>query len=219
MEFVPNYHGIVIARVFLGVCETGLFPAATYFFITWYCRFEVQARISIFYSAASFDGAFSGFLVYSINYMDGVAGLEGWQWIFILEGIITVVFGISCLKLLPDSPATARFLDRSQRNFLVSRLQLDSGSKNGVVWIAEPFKWRYLRSAFKDWKVWLPVAGAWGNNISVYSFIYTAPTVIVEIGYSAAHAQLISMGNLGGAIGSNIYLAQQKPHYWLGYRI
>lgn len=96
---VQGYHGLIITRVILGVCESGFFPAATYLvsqhtFIlcgdggpadfqkvtTWYCRFEIQRRLAVFYSAASLAGAFSGILAYGIQHMDGVGGLEGWRW-------------------------------------------------------------------------------------------------------------------------------------------
>ena len=77
---VQGYHGLIITRVILGVCESGFFPAATYLVTTWYCRFELQRRLAVFYSAASLAGAFSGILAYGIQHMEGVGGLEGWRW-------------------------------------------------------------------------------------------------------------------------------------------
>lgn len=93
---VQNYHGLIATRVILGVCESGFFPAATYLVLllaveshpyadicqvtTWYCRFELQRRLAVFYSAASLAGAFSGILAYGIQHMDGIGGLEGWRW-------------------------------------------------------------------------------------------------------------------------------------------
>lgn len=103
---VQGYYGLIATRVMLGVCEAGFFPAASYLVTTWYCRFEVQRRLSVFYSAAALAGAFSGILAYGISFMDGTGGLEGWRWIFILEGILTVVVGASLHWTLPDSPET-----------------------------------------------------------------------------------------------------------------
>lgn len=60
----------------------------------WYCRHEIQFRQALFFSAASIAGAFSGLLAFAIAKMDGTAGLEGWRWIFILEGIATVVAAV-----------------------------------------------------------------------------------------------------------------------------
>ena len=64
--------------------QSGFFPAATFLLTLWYLRYEVQRRMAVFYAAASLSGAFSGLLAYAIEKMDGIAGLPGWKWIFIL---------------------------------------------------------------------------------------------------------------------------------------
>lgn len=66
---VKGYHGLIATRVMLGVAEAGFFPAASYLVTTWYCRFEVQRRLSVFYSASALAGAFSGILAYGIQHM------------------------------------------------------------------------------------------------------------------------------------------------------
>lgn len=84
MGIVQNYSGLLAARFFLGVTEAGLFPGVAYYITMWYCRHEAQFRQALFFSAASVAGAFSGLLAFGIAHMDGVGGLEGWRWIFIL---------------------------------------------------------------------------------------------------------------------------------------
>jgi MFS family permease len=309
---VQNYHGLLVTRIMLGLTESGFFPAATYLLTTWYCRFEVQTRLSVFFSAASMAGAFSGLLAFAIQNMDGVGGLGGWRWIFILEGIVTVAVGVTLPWTLPDSPETASFLTQAEKDFIQRRLRQDAGTADGQVNTSEGFKWRYLRAALGEWKLYFAVIIYWGNSICLYGFTYSAPTIILELGYTSAQAQLltipiyvvgvistitfsvladrhqkrwqfivipysialcgfiglisiphpkvpgltyaflftipggvyppligclswvannlapswkravgmallISIGNMGGAIGSNIFLAKQAPHYWLGY--
>jgi MFS family permease len=77
MGTITDYRGLLIARFFLGVAESGFFPAATYLLTIWYLRYEVQRRMAVFYAAASLSGAFSGLLAYGIQHMDGVSGLAG----------------------------------------------------------------------------------------------------------------------------------------------
>jgi hypothetical protein len=84
---------LIVTKVLLGLLEPGFFPADTYLLTTWYCRFEVQTRMAVFFSAAPLASAFSGLLAATIVNMDGSAGLGGWGWILILEGIVTVVVG------------------------------------------------------------------------------------------------------------------------------
>lgn len=67
----------------------------------------MQYRQALFYSAASIAGAFSGLLAFAIAKMDGVGGYRGWRWIFILEGLLTVIVAVAAYFLMPDYPDTA----------------------------------------------------------------------------------------------------------------
>ncbi|KAF2814447.1 putative MFS nicotinic acid transporter Tna1 [Mytilinidion resinicola] len=189
---VKGYSGLLAVRIFLGFTEAGLFPGATYILTNWYCRRELQGRMAFFYSAATLAGAFSGLLAYAIIKMDGVGGLAGWRWIFILEGIVTVVVACVLPFVLPDSPETARFLSEKDRRFLVQRLSRDSGS-TGRVNTNEAFQWRYVWAAATDVKVYLTTFILWANPIAGYGLIFTLPTVIHELGYSASNAQLLTI--------------------------
>ncbi|KAG0288963.1 hypothetical protein BGZ96_007364, partial [Linnemannia gamsii] len=93
-------------------------------------------------------GAFGGLLAYGISHMDGVCGLEGWQWIFILEGIPTIVVCVIAYIYLPDFPATSAFLTPAERALAIKRLAVDVGPSD-----ESRFSWVQFRAAFKDWKV------------------------------------------------------------------
>ena len=140
----------------------------------WYCRHEIQLRQALFFSAASIAGAFSGLLAFAIAKMDGVGGLEGWRWIFILEGIVTVVVAISAYFLLFDFPETAGFLTQEEKDFVVHRLkyqgQVDPSSaaagggqgQGPQVAEADEFRWAYVWQAFSDWQIWVNIFVYWG---------------------------------------------------------
>src|SRR5512142_2526966 len=131
-----------------------------YYLTMWYCRHEIQLRQALFFSAASIAGAFSGLLAFAISKMDGVGGLEGWRWIFILEGIATVLIAVLAFFALHDFPETASFLTEEERAFVVFRLKYqgqvvgkdDSESEGRThhpqVAQAEEFRWRYVMDAF-----------------------------------------------------------------------
>lgn len=167
MGIVQNYHGLLIARIFLGVTEAGLFPGVAYYLTMWYCRHEIQFRQAMFFSAASIAGAFSGLLAFGIAKMDGVGGYEGWRWIFILEGIVTVLVAIWAFFALYDFPETASFLTEEERAFVIYRLkyqgQVTTGNSTGPqVPEAGEFQWAYVWSAFKDWQIWVNIFVYWG---------------------------------------------------------
>lgn len=68
-------------RVILGVLEAGFFPGCAYLMSTWYTRYELQKRYSVFYLIGSGASAFAGILAYGLMQMKGLANLNGWCWI------------------------------------------------------------------------------------------------------------------------------------------
>lgn len=86
--------------------------------------------------------------------MSGVAGMEGWRWIFILEGILTVIVAIAAYFLMFDYPATASFLDETEKAWVIERLK-HQGSRESthIVTHKETFQRKYVVAAFTDWQV------------------------------------------------------------------
>ncbi|KAK0638944.1 major facilitator superfamily domain-containing protein [Cercophora newfieldiana] len=211
MGIVRGYSGLLAARIFLGVTEAGLFPGVAYYLTMWYTRGELQLRQAMFFSAASIAGAFSGLLAFAIAKMDGTAGLEGWRWIFILEGIATVVVALGAYFLLYDFPETATFLTEEERAFVVFRLKYQgladkkrkenegveegvvSGRQGHMVAEADEFKWLYVRQAFLDWQIWVNIFVYWGIVCPLYGISLFLPTIIRELGYTASTAQLMTV--------------------------
>lgn len=166
MGIVQSYEGLLIARIFLGVTEAGLFPGVAYYITMWYARHEAQFRQALFFSAASVAGAFSGLLAFGIAHMDGVGNLAGWRWIFILEGILTVIVAVTAYFTLYDFPETATFLTEEERAFVVYRLKYQDfkGEEDGKVRVAQDdsFQWKFVKAAFLDWQIWTNVWVYWG---------------------------------------------------------
>lgn len=72
-------------RAILGGLEAGLFPGSVYLLSTWYPRYELQKRNSVFFLIGSVASGFGGILAYGLSQMDGLGGLSGWRWIFIVR--------------------------------------------------------------------------------------------------------------------------------------
>lgn len=114
---VHSFGGLLAVRLFLGLCEGGLLCGMVLYLSTMYKKNELQLRVGIFYASASLSGAFGGLLATAILKMDGVGGLAGWRWIFILEGIATVLIGILAAAMMPAGLGTARFFTEEERIF------------------------------------------------------------------------------------------------------
>ncbi|PAV20477.1 MFS general substrate transporter [Pyrrhoderma noxium] len=120
---VQNFRGLVVIRIMLGFCEGGLLPGIILYLSTIYKRHELQLRVGVFYASASLSGAFGGLLATAIIKIDGIGGLAGWRWIFILEGIVTVLFGLIATLVLPSDIASAKFLTEEERDFALARFR------------------------------------------------------------------------------------------------
>lgn len=105
--------------------------------------------------------------------MDGVGGYEGWRWIFILEGILTVLVACIAFFTIYDFPETAQFLTESERAWVVHRLRYQGSKDSGqMVAESEHFKWKYVREAFTDWQIYL---GLWSASHFVSSDVHEGP--------------------------------------------
>ncbi|EGD87719.1 hypothetical protein H112_04185 [Trichophyton rubrum D6] len=194
MGIVQDYKGLLIARIFLGVAEAGLYPGVAYYITMWYCRHEVQLRQAMFFSAASIAGAFSGLLAFAIAKMDGVGGYQGWRWIFILEGLLTVVVAASAYFFLEDFPETASFLTPMEREFVIHRLKYQGSSSSGRrVVQTEEFKWKYIKEVFTDWQVYASLFVCVGIICPLYGTSLFLPSIIKDLGYKTSTAQLLTV--------------------------
>jgi MFS family permease len=137
------------ARFLLGVFETGMFPGAFYLIGMWYRRHEAQKRYTFFFSSTTLAGAFGGLLASAIGKMDGLNGYRGWRWIFILEGILTMLVSFFFFFLLPNFPEEVQWLTEEERAFVKARLQLDQGKSARE----RPIKAADVVQVFKDPKI------------------------------------------------------------------
>lgn len=122
LGFVRSFGSFVAVRAVLGITEGGLLPGMVLYLSGLYTRAEMALRIGIFYTAASLSGAFGGLLARGLSAIAPRGGLEGWRWIFIIEGLLTIVCGVIALVGLCSSLGTASFLTEEEREFAVARL-------------------------------------------------------------------------------------------------
>jgi len=147
---------------------------------------------AIFFSAAAFSGSFGGLLAAAINNLNGRAGRPGWAWIFIIEGIITVGFGLLSFFMVHDFPDTATFLNEVDRARVLRRLKEDKQSSAEH----EEFKMEYLWAALTDWKMYMGMFIYMGAAMPLYAFSLFLPTIIKNMGggkYSPTRSQLLSV--------------------------
>lgn len=190
MGLTYNFSGLAAARFFLGLAEAGLFPGVNYYLSCWYKRSEFGLRAAIFFSAAALAGSFGGLLAYLLEKMDGIGGKGGWAWIFIIEGLATILISIASFWMVHDFPDDATFLSDADRARVIRRLKLDKQSSAEH----EQFKMEYFWAAVKDYKTWLLSIVYMGADGPLYAFSLFLPTIIASLGtYSTVQAQLLTI--------------------------
>ncbi|KDQ26569.1 hypothetical protein PLEOSDRAFT_1042794 [Pleurotus ostreatus PC15] len=188
---VHNYGGLLGMRWMLGVFEAGLFPGVNYYLSCWYKRSEFGLRAALFFSAATVSGAFGGLLAAAISNMEGIGGKPAWAWIFILEGLATVVAGIVSFWIIQDFPDTAKFLSEAERTVVVRRLQGDDQFSAA----GEKLRWKYIWQSLLDWKTW--VSSECFADMPLYAFSLFLPSIINQVfilhWYQATPANLLTV--------------------------
>ncbi|OSC96591.1 MFS general substrate transporter [Trametes coccinea BRFM310] len=189
---VHNYAGLIVCRLFLGLFEGGLLPAISLYLSSFYPRRRLQFRIAIMFSATSLASAFSGLLAAAILNMEGVGGKPGWAWLFILEGLFTVLFGASCYFMLPDTPSQIPGLSSKERNLVVLALRED-----GIINRSEDDTSYTLRNCIRTFSqphVLLVMITGFLNGTSSGSLTDVfLPSIVAGLGYSGTRAQLMSV--------------------------
>ncbi|KAF2797059.1 MFS transporter [Melanomma pulvis-pyrius CBS 109.77] len=179
MAIVKNYHGLLACRFILGITEAPFYPGAVYMISSFYKRKETATRLSIFYTGNLLASAFSGLIAAGVFAgLDGKHGLEGWRWLFLIQGVITVVAAVLAFFMLPNSPLQTRWLTPAERELAHNRIHQDTTQKKDKV-----STWKGLREACTDYRTWL-FALLQNLHLSANGFKNFLPTVVKTLGLS-----------------------------------
>lgn len=155
-----NFGQLIAVRFLLGTAEAPYFPAAVYLLSCWYTRRELAVRTAILYSGLILATAFSGLIAAGVFAgLDGVYGLAGWKWLFIIKGAGSFVVAIVAVFILPDflgvNTGSAKWLlTESERQISRDRMERDRVSEKRI----DNSVWTGLAAASKDVKTWIFVS-------------------------------------------------------------
>ncbi|TDZ17926.1 High-affinity nicotinic acid transporter [Colletotrichum orbiculare MAFF 240422] len=191
MAFLTHWGQMVALRLILGALDSGFFPTCVYLLSTWYTRYEVGKRYSAFYMLVCLATAFAGILAFGFTHLDGQANLNGWSWIFLMEGIITCIIGITGYFLLvgfPDAQKrTWRFLSESETAWVISRVQADRGDATLPQFSIKKF----LRGG-SDIKVWAIALIYFNQAVVNGALSFFLPIILKEnMGFDTGKAQIL----------------------------
>lgn len=169
MAMVKSVEAFYILRFLLGVAEAGFFPGVILYFTYWYPADRHGRIMSLFAVsvpiAGVVGGPISGWILHSMN---GTAGLQGWQWLFILEGVPSVLIGIVVLMRLDGHIKDAKWLNADERNYLQGRLDTDVATKSG----------HSIMDAVRNPYVWMLALVNFSVALGVYGIAFWLPSIL-----------------------------------------
>jgi D-galactonate transporter len=174
--FVTSASTFYLLRFTLGVAEAGFFPGIILYLTYWYTRKHRARMVAGFMTAITLSGVVGGPVSgYILSRMSGVSGLAGWQWLYLLEGLPSVVVGFLVLWLLPDGPSKAGWLSPDERELLTRRVREEEELK-----IAEGARDHRLADAFRSGRLWLFAVIYFCVVMGLYGISFWLPSILAE---------------------------------------
>lgn len=173
-----DFKGLLVTRFFLGITEAPFYPGALYILATFYTRQEIATRISILFTANICGTAFAGLIAIGIFQMDNVAGITGWRWLFIIQGVITFVISVASAFILPDEPLQTHWLSEDEQRLAHSRIANDT-----VHLRANTSTWTGLLEACRDPRLWVLIF-MHHLHMAASNYKNFFPTIVETLGFS-----------------------------------
>jgi MFS transporter, ACS family, tartrate transporter len=148
MMFINDATSFYVLRFLLGAAEAGFFPGIILFLTWWFPERERTRTVALFLTAVSAAYVFGGPLSGGLLEMDGFLGLDGWQWLFLAEGLPAIGLGFVTLRYLDERPADADWLEPEEREFLTAEVERERE-------LREALGSQRLRDALGSGRVWL----------------------------------------------------------------
>ncbi len=177
---VETATGFNILRFLLGAGEAGFFPGIILYLTYWFPA-EYRARmVALFMTAIAVSGIIGSPLSGAImQYMNGLNGWAGWQWLFLIEGIPAVILGFVVLKYLDNGPRDAKWLTAEEKNMVISTLEAETKNK-----LSGGGHHNFLDS-LKDYKVWVLALIYFSEVVGFYGVTFFLPQLVKEMGVTS----------------------------------
>lgn len=184
--WIKNYNHLVAVRILLGAFEGMIYPAINMYLSICYRREQYAMRFAFVFSAACLSSSFGGLIAYGCSTITG--SLHAWQYIYIVEGAISVgcvplyIFGLS--RKLEDS----WFFTKEESEYIVERYRtMRTFNPN------EKFEWFQIKLAITDIKTWVSAIALFGIDLTTFGLTVFLPIIITSLGFTNVKAQLMTV--------------------------
>jgi ACS family tartrate transporter-like MFS transporter len=178
MAFVDGPTSFYLLRFLLGVSEAGFFPGIILYLSYWFPARHRAGVVALFMAAAPISTALGSPISAALLELDGMMGLHGWQWLFILESIPAVILGVVVFFYMTDKPEKATWLQHDEREWLIAEMGKESADKN----TKSPHN--FIRGLL-DLRVLALSLVYFGTSAGLYTLGIWAPQIIKSLGVSS----------------------------------
>lgn len=185
MSLVTGAKSFYVLRFLLGVAEAGLFPGIIVFMRAWYPKRYKANYIALFMLAIPLSSFLGSPISGALLSLDGLLGLKGWQWLYVLEGLPCIVLAVLIWRYLTDKPREADWLTAPQREWLQATMETEKLDQAGLAH-SSPFK------LLTDSRVWAYSAAFFGITAGSYGLSLWLPQIVKEFGLSNLQTGFIS---------------------------
>jgi ACS family tartrate transporter-like MFS transporter len=200
--FVHDEKTFVIARFALGVAEAGYFPGVAYFMTCWFPGRFRGRMMGIFYAAGFSAGVFGGPLGAALLKLDQWLGLQGWQFIFLIEGLPAVMLAMYGPFVLVNRPAQAKWLEPAEQTYLQQRLDAEAAAKGGAT--------KNLWASLVSPQILMLTATCICIAYGVYALSFFLPLMVHSLGFSTTMTGwLLVLPNICG-VGAMIVVSRNS---------
>ncbi|KAM3425228.1 hypothetical protein BST61_g7182 [Cercospora zeina] len=203
-----NFASVTAVRFVLGVFEAGLFPGLVYYLTFWYRAEERSIRVALILASATLAGAFGGAIAYGVGHMNGTSGLSAWRWLFILEGIPSVISSFFVYFFLPDYPETTPRLSAEEKALAADRLCVEGSQGQSA-----HMTWSDAKVTLTDWRLYAHYAIYFGISTPFSSLSLFTPTITAGLGYDGLKAQLMTVPPYAVAYVVTVCVAASADHF------
>lgn len=175
-------------RVLIGFCE-GLDHAALLYLSLWYTPSELATRSGVFYSTSSLAGAFNGLIAYAItkNYKHKPP-FQPWQWLFFIEGLTSIGYGLIVLLALPPVPEKLRWgFTEDEKRLAIIRTRAAHNTPGAKI------RWKEVLPSLKSPMLCVYTVLLIGTQVALSGLSSFLPAIVKSMGYSAVHAQILTV--------------------------
>ncbi|MEV4777793.1 MFS transporter [Burkholderia sp. LMU1-1-1.1] len=183
MLFVTTPLSFYVLRFFTGVAEAGFFPGMVLYFTHWFPSQKRGQVMALFMSAIPISGLIGGPLSgwMLAHFSAGQGGMMGWQWLFLLQGVPTVLLGIGVYFYLNDGISQAKWLNADEKRAMLDALAADEKQRQSTSTVGQSFG-----DVLRNGNVWMLGVIYFCIQMGVYAINFWLPSIIKSLGYQSA---------------------------------